>query len=191
MTRRKALITGFGAFEKVERNPSGELALRLHGTHDPQGLVEWVGIELPVSFRRAPGELRRAIETHRPDLVLATGVHKEDGFRVERQARAALRPGRADVDGVRAEELEGGPVGTDLSSTFDVERLVSALSEGPVAGFASSDAGGYVCECVYRAALETDVPAVFLHVPPLELQDIETQLRAIVPFMDELLAQLP
>ena len=52
---RTLLITGFGPFEGVDDNPSGQLAQALHAP------PRRVGVELPVTFRGAPVAMDAAL----------------------------------------------------------------------------------------------------------------------------------
>lgn len=179
------LVTGFGPYEEVEENPSGRLALRLDA-EPPEG-VELVVRVLPVSFRGAPSELDLALEALRPrvpDGVLSLGLDKKGRvFRVERRATTSLEPGRRDVLGLEAEELALAP-GDDLVTSVDAEEIAATLRRaGPAEARVSDDAGGFVCERLYRHALERSLEqgfaALFLHVPPFERIALGVQLRAL------------
>lgn len=175
------LVTGFGAFESVEHNPSGALARALDG--EP-GVV---GVELPVTFRGSARALDAALERLGvpPAALLCTGVHPGASFRLERRAGAQLSSERPDNDGETgtavAAELDGPG---DLETTLDVDALAALLRRaGAERVEVSANAGGYVCERVYRHALlragELGVPALFLHVPPLSAMALERQLPVV------------
>lgn len=188
------VVTGFGPFEEVRENPSGLLAERLDGRPDPLGRV--VGRRLPVGFEAAPRALDELLAElgRAPDALLLLGVHPGQGFRLEARAKASLRPGRPDALGVDAADL-GRSEGPDLWSPLDLKALAVALLFGgadPVA--ISDDAGGYVCEALYRHALERGealgVPALFVHVPPLEGADLDVGERALGALVRELIRQI-
>jgi len=174
------LLTGFGSFEDVDRNPSGLLA-KAFGERAPEGL-DVFGIELPVTFHGSALELDRALAglaPRVPHAILALGVHPGSGFRLERRARAVLGTGRPDVAGVHGAEVDLGG-GHDLATSLDLEPLAAALRRaGAGSVVLSEDAGGYVCERIYRHVLERGrqlgVPALFLHVPPLASSPFERQ----------------
>ena len=54
----------------------------------------------------------------------------------------------------------------------------------------SDDPGGYLCEFIYHRILEAAgpraIPALFLHLPPLQKADLETQRRAVCAVLDAL-----
>jgi pyroglutamyl-peptidase len=182
------LVTGFGPFGAVEHNPSGALARALDG--DP-GLR---GVELPVTFRGCAEAWDAALADlapRRPAALLSLGVHTGDSLRLETRARAKLSSGRADNAGQSGEVLTGSMGGGagDLETPLDLEVMESALRAGGWEGTIerSTDAGGYVCERIYRHVLvrgvELGVPGLFLHVPPLAAAPVELQLgpvRALV-----------
>src|SRR5262245_26864766 len=96
-------VSGFGPFETVGLNPSGEIALALAAS--PPAGTGVRAVVLPVSFARAPETWDAAFaelagQGRRPDLVVALGVAKRPGFRLERFASPELKlVPRADVDG--------------------------------------------------------------------------------------------
>ena len=86
------LVTGFGPYEEIEHNPSGEIAAALRQS-PPRG-VRVVGGELPVSFVRSARALDGLLEAcpHPPAALLALGLNKRgDGFDLERRARPRAR----------------------------------------------------------------------------------------------------
>ncbi len=171
------LVTGFGSFEDVSANPSGALARLLDRRPDV------VGVELPVSFTRAPGALDRVLAglPAPPAGILSLGVHPDSGFRLERYARPDLDAERVDVDGgVGAALGWAGPV---LETSLDLDGLAARLGAAGAECSISDDAGRYVCECVYRHGLtratELGIPGLFLHVPPMASLAVEDQLPAV------------
>jgi len=166
-------VTGFGAFEDVTENASARIVESL--VADPPPGIEVSGHVLPVSFARsaeAIDEALRALEPRRPDLFFSMGVCPGSAMRLERRAGIRLRVDRPDVDGRGGDavRLEG----PDLATPFGLEPLAAVLSRaGAREVLLSSDAGGYVCERVYRHVLETgerlSIPALFLHLPGVEV----------------------
>lgn len=189
--RRKplVLVSGFGPFEKVELNPSGEIARAL-AAHPPAGL-RVVARVLPASFSRAPERWDELLERARaPALCLALGVAKRPGFRLERYASPALKDvPRVDVDGGSAREFSRR--GPRLETSLPLGPLLADLkARGAEPVRISRTAGGYVCERVYHhllvRAAERQVPALFVHVPPLRFTPLARQVR-IVRWVLELL----
>ena len=191
MSRPLVLLSGFGAFERVRANPSGAL-VRALAARPPAG---WrvAGVELPVSFARAPRvwDRRRSALRGRPELFLALGVSKEGTFRLERFGRPGLkRVARPDVDGeLAAAHSRPGPA---LETPLDLGAVARALrlrGLGPLR--ISRSCGGYVCERIYHHVLVRGraqrVPALFLHVPPLAHVPLRRQERFLRALLEELL----
>ena len=185
------LVTGFGPFFQVDRNPSGELA-RLLEACPPDGF-EVIGTELPVTFEGAGTALRDFVASHRdrsPAFLLSLGVQRTPAFRLERNARARLDSQKPDNEGRRASGV--AVLGErDLSTTFDLEALAPCLQADelePV--LLSEDAGGFVCERTYYELLvlseELGVPALFLHVPPWDAMAPERQVVHVRALLSEM-----
>ncbi|MEO1698237.1 MAG: hypothetical protein AAFU73_13140 [Planctomycetota bacterium] len=196
MARDAVLLTGFEPFLDVTLNPSGEVARALDGAElGAAGTGSTVtGRVLPVTFAGAPGALDAALDAvgAPPALVLCLGVHRGPSFRLETRAGARFESDQADNDGMRGAGLElDGPEWR--TSPFDVPgRCAAALAEAGAAEVTvSDDAGGYLCERVYRAALdradERGFPALFLHVPPVGFVGVEEQARVVLGFLARLL----
>jgi len=189
------LLSGFGTFEGVEHNPSGAVARALDGA---DGVV---GVELPVTFRGCTTAWEVALEglrPRRPAILLATGVHPGATFRLERRARAALSSQRPDNDGeCWSPALQASDRGeAELVTGLDLERLARALAERDLAApvVVSDDAGGYVCERIYRHVLERaaelDCPGLFLHLPPLDTVEVQGQVAAVGALLEALRGEL-
>jgi len=76
------------------------------------------------------------------------------------------------------------PAGEDLESGLDLDALVEGLVREGIADVrVSEDAGGYVCERFYHHLLacgdRLGCPAVFVHVPLLEIVDLERQCEVV------------
>jgi pyrrolidone-carboxylate peptidase len=175
------LLTGFGVFEGVDENPSGALARLFDGRGTVRGAV------LPVEFRASAATLDEALASGpEPSLILCLGVHPGPGYRLERRAGTTLgldRPDNAGECGDVVSGEMGGPEG-DLVTGLDLDTLLETLSRGgEEAVCISDDAGGYVCERIYRHALvragERDAEALFFHVPPLTEEPIEAQAEVL------------
>ena len=148
---RAVLVTGFGPFGAVEHNPSGALAREVDGASVAGCSVR--GLELPVSYRRAPALTREAARGCRLVVGLGVAVQRE-GVQVELVGRRHCE--RPDVDGE-----EPGLVGPErLEVSVDAAAFAEALG-----GTLSEDAGSYVCNAwLYTALRDLSVPAVFVHI---------------------------
>ncbi|MEM8623176.1 MAG: hypothetical protein AAGG47_06605 [Pseudomonadota bacterium] len=107
---------------------------------------------LPVDHAAAADAVRSLIAHHRPSVLLLTGLAPGAGFRIETVAR----PG----------PLVPWAGGTRCARWPITEALTAVRKHGlPIRR--SADAGRYVCDTTFWAALGSSVPEVgFLHVPP-------------------------
>lgn len=192
---RTLLLTGFEPFLDVTINPSGEVAQRLHGRVIDRagGPVEVVGTVLPVSFDRAPGAVSGAVADlgSAPLAIVSLGVHRGPEFRLESMAGTRYESAKADNDGVLGAAIQlAGP--ERLETPFDLARCESWLeAAGAGSTMISENAGGYLCERVFRAGLEIpDAPALFLHVPPHEVMGVEAQSEVVFGFLGRLVEEL-
>ncbi|WZH37024.1 MAG: pyroglutamyl-peptidase I [Microbacterium enclense] len=162
------LLTGFEPFAGDATNPSGD-AVRLVGER-------WTGEErlvvevLPVSFVTAAARLRRLLDEHRPDLVIATGL--AGGRTRVTPERIAINLADAripDNDGdqpVDRPVVAGGPAA--FFATLPVKAIAAALNDEGIPSAVSHSAGTFVCNHVMFTALDAVDPGVragFVHVP--------------------------
>ncbi len=196
---RTLLLTGFEPFLDVQLNPSGEVALRLHGTQleDRRGeLLEVHGRVLPVAFERAPGELEAALSGLGEGVaaVVSLGVHRGPAFRLEERARAVFQSEQPDNDGrVGGGQTLEGPA--ERRTSLDLGRCESWLRAAGAGEVSRSDgAGGYLCERIYRAGLDEasrlGLQALFLHVPPVEHMEVGLQVDVVRGFLAALAREL-
>jgi pyroglutamyl-peptidase len=186
------LVTGFGAFEDVTENASARIVESL--VADPPPGVELSGRVLPVSFTRSADEIDealRALEPRIPELLFSMGVGAGSALRLERRAGIRFRADRPDIDGRGGDSVR--LEGADLVTPLGLEPLAAVLARGGAREvLVSSDAGGYVCERVYRHLLEAGerlgIPALFLHVPRIEVvpvAELVGPVRALLTHLAE------
>jgi pyroglutamyl-peptidase len=149
----RALVTGFEPFRQWRVNSSGEAVRALAAAR-----ADVAAAVLPVCHEAAPDALGAALAARRPDVLLLTGLADEARPRLELRARRAAG---------------GGAGAAALHGVWPWAAALDALRAARTPGRLSDDAGLYVCETTYRAALERrargEAPALvaFLHVPPL------------------------
>lgn len=152
---KTVLITGFGPFPGVAENPSAALARAVDG-RVVDG-VRFVGEVLPVSYRRAPDQTVALRDAHKADVVLGTGVCRDEVARLETVAHHVLES-RVDIEG-QTLTLLAGPA--QVPATFAGADLADRLGVAR-----SDDAGRYVCNAwLYQVAQRAGVPVGFLHIP--------------------------
>ena len=163
---RRLLVTGFGPFPRMPRNPSGEVALslasaprlRLHGIAAQAAI-------LTTAYATLPGELNPLLADG-PDLVLMLGVAgRSDRVRVETRATARRSTLFPDVSG----HMPGHPLphrsvmarDTRVSGLASLRRLAARRLPARL----SRDAGRYLCNAAYFRALAGEAPTLFVHIP--------------------------
>lgn len=171
---QRLLITGFGPFPRVTRNPSAELARRIAA--DPRWRrrgVEARALVLETAYSAIEDALLPEIRAFSPDAVLMLGVAARRR-RVTPEARAVNRASRLypDVSGAVA----AGPLHLEKGaphvrrSRAPLTVMVRRLRADGVSATLSRNAGRYLCNAAYFAALgESDrngrFACAFVHVP--------------------------
>ena len=142
------LLTGFEPFRQWPVNSSWE-AVR----HLAERRGDLSTERLPVDHELAAAAVRALIDRARPEIVLLTGLADDPVPRLERLGRSGPLP------------VDGGPTERHGRWPWAAARDRVAANGLPLR--LSDDAGGYVCDTTYWAALGTEVPLVaFLHLPP-------------------------
>jgi pyroglutamyl-peptidase len=167
----RTLLTGFGPFGTIAHNPSARIVEQFArvGSAGHQLTCR----VLPVSFARAEAEVRSLLTDDEFDLAILLGVAgRDDRIRLERYARLRAA-GRADVDGAQPASYEWAAAAPDTYlATIPPEAICDTLLSGGFPAYVSDDAGSYVCNHAYYAALHclatTHRPTrcLFVHVPP-------------------------
>jgi pyroglutamyl-peptidase len=172
------LVTGFDPFGGEGANPSWEICKRL--PKQVAGL-EVVTCRVPCAFGESVGAVARAIERHRPSLVVCLG---QAGGRaqvsVERvainvdDARIPDNMGASPID--EPIERDGPPA---YFATLPVKAMVAAMRAAGVPADVSNTAGTYVCNHLMYGVLHflatrgVAARAGFIHVPYAEAQVLD------------------
>jgi len=161
------LLTGFEPFAGDAVNPSDD-AVRIVAERwsGPEVLV---GDVLPVVFDDASARLRTLIRTHRPHVVIATGLA---GGRTDvTPERVAINLADARIPDNAGRRPLDMPVVADgpaaYFSTLPVKAMVRAIRDVGVPASVSYSAGTFVCNHVMYTALHeaNGARAGFVHVP--------------------------
>lgn len=195
MTEREVvLLTGFEPFGGDESNPSGDAVERIAASWN--GDAELITAVLPVTFAGAAAAMRELIETHRPSIVIATGLAGgRTAISVERVAVNLIDARIPDNDGAQPIDepsVPGAPAGA--FATLPVKSIAAAIRGAGIPAEVSHTAGTFVCNHVFFTVLQavpSDVRAGFIHVPwategaptgqpALPLDDIAAALRIAI-----------
>ncbi|MEV6829007.1 pyroglutamyl-peptidase I [Amycolatopsis sp. NPDC051102] len=164
----RVLMTGFAPFGGEPVNPSWQ-AVSLVSAHRD----DVVAVELPCEFAASLPALRRALDEHRPSLVVCAG---QAGGRSEvTPERVAINlvdariPDNAGAQPIDVPVVPDGPAA--YFTTLPVKACVAAIRAAGVPASVSHTAGTYVCNQVFYGLmhlLATEFPGVrggFVHVP--------------------------
>ena len=172
---RKLLVTGFGPFPRVPRNPSGELARAVarHPRWRRLG-VEAKALVLETRYAAIGGQLIPEVEDFAPDAILMLGVAmRRRHVCVERRAANRVSRLMPDAGGrVAAGHAFRPGAPAALRAKAPLIRMVRAMRACGIDARLSRDAGRYLCNAAYYAVLhhnsssKTDRPAAFIHIPP-------------------------
>ncbi|MGJ9401826.1 pyroglutamyl-peptidase I [Arthrobacter sp. KK5.5] len=168
------LLTGFEPFDGAASNPSIDAATTAARALVSEGIPA-VAEQLPCVFAEAPGALARAIERHRPDVVVCVGLAA--GRRVVSLERVAINvldariPDNAGEVPVDRPVVEGAPAA--YFTTLPIKRTLAALSAAGIDAEVSQTAGTYVCNQVFYALMHQAaghgrrIRGGFVHVPTI------------------------
>lgn len=169
MARRVLLVTGFGPFPGMPRNPSGGAAARLAAC--PRWRLHEVEARcrvLTTAYATLPHELDPILMTE-PDAVLMIGVAGRS-TRIRVESRATNRRSRLFPDVAGASPGQTGEKDSPLAARtrFARPRMIECLHRQGLPARISRDAGRYLCNAAYRRGLEHGTATVFIHIskPP-------------------------
>lgn len=162
------LLTGFEPFAGDATNPSGDAVRAVENRWaGPERLIVEV---LPVAFDAAAARAKQLLDTHRPDIVIATGLANGRTQVTPEQVAINLADARIpDNDGAQPVDrpvVEGGPAA--YFATLPVKAITAALNDHGIAAAVSHSAGTFVCNHVMYTVLDAADPGMragFVHVP--------------------------
>lgn len=160
------LITGFGPFPGVPRNPSAALARRI-GALAPLKLggIPVRVLILRTTYAAIPERLEPAL-AEAPAAILMLGVAtRAKRVRVEMQGRNRTSRLFPDASGRIASRLTLEPDGPPARRSPAAAPALATLRRHGIAAIPSRDAGRYLCNASYFRALRDASPALFVHIP--------------------------
>lgn len=164
------LITGFGPFPGVPRNPSAWLTKSV----SQAAALRWSGIRasvfvLQTSYAALEMQLVPLLKQPEPDCVLMLGVAaRRKRICVESRATNRATANTPDAEGQRS-HLPILAVGAThaLQPRISLQPILRALTGPGIRPLLSRNAGRYLCNAAYFRALGLmqDRPVIFIHVP--------------------------
>jgi len=165
--RERLLVTGFGPFPGMPRNPSGEIARRVADSPRWRRLgIDARAIVLTTSYAALEVELAPLLQAQDFDALLMIGVSRR-AKRVHIERRAANRASVlfADAGGDRPLRLTLAPGPGHRRSRVQADAVSVMLRRRALPCAASQSAGRYLCNAAYFSALAVGRPVLFLHIP--------------------------
>ncbi len=171
----RLLITGFGPFPRVPRNPSEQVA-RAAAANPRWRRLGWeVHLRiLDTRYSALDEQMLPALSEINPDAVLLLGVAaKRDAITPERQARnrvSRLFPDAGGNVGDASLRLDRSDPRLIRRTHAPIDAMVRVMRRRRLRAAISHDAGRYLCNAAYYTALRACDPkargrVVFVHVP--------------------------
>lgn len=180
------LITAFGPFPGVPRNPSEKLARMLASNRAFAAKAVAVSVRVfPTAYAGIGEQIVAAVAETRPDAVLMLGVaSRRRHLSVEKQGANRASLIHRDADGRKPSGLlleRGSPAFRPARAP--VVRLAAAGARTGFPSRVSRSAGTYLCNASYYlmlGALPAHVSCVFLHIPKTQRRDAFARLERAV-----------
>ena len=178
------LLTGFEPFGGSDVNPSILVCRNLEGTeiNDYKLVVE----EVPLRYEEVQPTLIDAIRKHEPKAVISTGQSGAPHLSIERVAiniTHARIPYNCGFQPKDKTIIEGGPAA--YFTRLPYRETLEALKEAKIPAHLSNSAGTFGCNHIFYLLMNyvkengLDIPAGFIHVPPLPEQVLEKRTASM------------
>lgn len=167
----RVLVTGFGPFPGVRKNPTGTLvhALEKHKSRLARLGIELELVVLPVVYAEIAARLETLAQTLKPDAVLHFGLAaRRKTLSIETRAVNRLSLLNRDAKKAAAPQarvISGAP--HVLRSTFPAPLVAAALGKAGIKSHLSINPGRYVCnQTLYLSLAIFPARSIgFIHVP--------------------------
>lgn len=174
----KILVTGFEPFGGESRNPAAEVAEGLPGVIAGAEIIKLI---LPVVRYEAARVVEKAVEEHRPDVVLSIG--QAGGRAAVSVERVAVNLDDYRIPDNGGNQPEDEPIVPEGPAAYlcrlPVKAMAAAIREAGIPAEVSLSAGAFVCNHVIYsvshllAVRYPDVRAGFIHIPYLPEQVVD------------------
>ena len=189
--KKSVFMTGFGRFHGVEENPSSILvgdflAQGVPGVDIVERCYDMQVLDVDVPHCQAYFE---GIKHRDGDIFVHIGVNgRTDVINLEKFAYNNMNFRVPDESGFcPSDELIDRECTLDqlLGTELDVDKIVAELQADGLPFVVSTDPGRFICNYIYYTSLQNlsrtgcTRKSVFVHIPPFDKIDRETQLRAL------------
>ncbi len=163
------LITAFEPFPGVPDNPT-ETLLRSFAELDDDILASARCVILPTQYDLAPARMLEALDFEASAIIMTGYSNRATALTLESRSTSASLPDRPDAAGFCPAPSDAPVVIHD--TRLDLASIVAALTAEGIPAEISDDAGSYVCNHIYHAALggpchAGGIPGLFVHIPAL------------------------
>jgi pyroglutamyl-peptidase len=177
LMNHRILVTGFRPFLEHPINPSEVLVNSLN----EDGLFKRV---LPVEFNKAFEDMRKSIQTYKPDRILMLGLASgREQIHFEKIALNWNETEHPDEAGFTAEMASINKLDENLAlmTRFPINELYQFHKKLNHPVKISFSAGTYVCNNLYYKVLShfPEIKSLFIHIPSEQTLDLQTQLQII------------
>ncbi|MBD1557603.1 pyroglutamyl-peptidase I [Vibrio sp. S9_S30] len=174
------LITGFEPFGGAAINPALEAVKQLEGRALKGGRI--VTCAVPVVRYESVDVVKKAIQTHNPDIVITVGqAAGRDAITPERVAINLddfRIPDNGGLQPIDEPVVAGGP--DAYFSTLPIKAICQTLSEHDIPATVSNTAGTYVCNHLFYGVqhflAKSNTRHGFVHIPLLPEQAEELNM---------------
>ena len=186
----KVLVTGFEPFGQEKINPALEAVKKMKDKIDGAELIK---LEVPTVFNKSIEVLEKAIENHKPDIVICVGqAGGRSNLTIERvavnvdDARIPDNDGNQPIDKKVFEDGENA-----YFSSLPIKAIVNELIKEKIPAEISNTAGTYVCNHLMYGLLYLidkkykNTKGGFVHVPFIQEQVLDKK-NAPSMFLDEI-----
>lgn len=165
--RKHLLVTGFGPFPGMPRNPSGQIARQVAASPRWRSLgIAARAVILTTSYAAIEDELEPLLRGGSFEALLMVGVSgRAKRVQIERRATNRASVLFDDESGVRPSRVTLGPGPGHRRSGVPALVISVILRRRALPCAISQNAGRYLCNAAYFRALAVDRPALFLHIP--------------------------
>ncbi len=185
------LVTGFGAFPGMPRNPSETVVralLRHRAIFKRRGIalstqVLPVLYDLAAAFAPAPA----------PDVILHVGVAgRRRHVSIETRAHHRRSTRHPDASGRVPKKVRSGATPHYVvDAGWDARAFAASLDRAGVPAKLSRDAGAYVCNAMLYRSLDSRLaPALFIHIPTARVLKPERIVRGLARTLPDVVSRL-
>ena len=187
----RLLVTGFGAFPGMPRNPSEIVvrALQRHRAIFARRSIALTTQVLPVlydlaaAFAPAPA----------PDVIVHIGVAgRRRQISIETRAHYRRSPRHPDASGrAPAVTRSGQAPHHTVDAHWNARAFAMSLHRAGVPTKLSRDAGSYVCNAILYRSLDSRLaPALFIHIPTARVLKPDRVARGLARILPDVVSRL-